>query len=85
MVGAVFRRRSAQVDQILVRDEGIQISSVAGQAARRAPALSIQDPIRVGLVTNVHRPGGNITGVSILINEMEPKRLELLGELRPQA
>jgi putative ABC transport system substrate-binding protein len=43
------------------------------------------DPIRVGLVTNLHRPGGNVTGVSMLINEMEPKRLELLSDLRPHA
>ena len=43
------------------------------------------DPIRIGLVTSLHRPGGNITGASTFIVEIEPKRLELLGELRPHA
>jgi len=40
------------------------------------------DPIRTGLVNNLHRPGGNITGVSTLLAETEAKRLELLQELR---
>jgi ABC-type uncharacterized transport system substrate-binding protein len=43
------------------------------------------DPIRSGLVTSLSRPGGNITGVSSFLVEMEPKRLELLRELRPHA
>ena len=43
------------------------------------------DPIKSGLVTNLHRPGGNITGVSLFIAELEPKRLELVRELRPHA
>jgi putative ABC transport system substrate-binding protein len=41
------------------------------------------DPIRIGLVTSLHRPGGNITGASTFIAEVEPKRLGLLRELRP--
>ena len=43
------------------------------------------DPIRSGLVTSLHGPGGNITGVSTLLVEMEAKRLGLLRELRPNA
>jgi putative ABC transport system substrate-binding protein len=43
------------------------------------------DPLRMGLVTSLHRPGGNITGVSTLLVEMEAKRLGLLRELRPRA
>ena len=43
------------------------------------------DPIRSGLVTSLHRPGGNITGVSTFLAEIEPKRLALLHELRPHA
>ena len=43
------------------------------------------DPVRSGLVTSLHRPGGNITGVSTFIVEMEAKRLGLLRELRPHA
>jgi len=43
------------------------------------------DPVRIGLVTNLNRPGGNITGSSNFIFELEPKRLGLLRDLRPHA
>src|ERR1700682_287773 len=43
------------------------------------------DPLTFGLVTSLSRPGGNLTGVSILDVEIGPKRLELLHELIPAA
>jgi putative ABC transport system substrate-binding protein len=43
------------------------------------------DPVEVGLVASMSRPGGNITGVSILDVELGPKRLQLLHELIPTA
>jgi putative ABC transport system substrate-binding protein len=43
------------------------------------------DPIAEGLVASLARPGGNLTGVSLMANEIAPKRLELLSELVPQA
>jgi putative ABC transport system substrate-binding protein len=43
------------------------------------------DPVAAGLVASLARPGGNLTGVSLLINELMPKRFELLCELVPQA
>jgi putative tryptophan/tyrosine transport system substrate-binding protein len=43
------------------------------------------DPVGSGLVASLARPGGNLTGLSILTIEMMPKRLELLSELVPQS
>jgi putative tryptophan/tyrosine transport system substrate-binding protein len=43
------------------------------------------DPVAGGLVFSMARPGGNLTGVSILTSELNPKRFELLAELVPKA
>ena len=43
------------------------------------------DPVATGLVASLARPGGNLTGVSFLDVELNPKRLELLSDLVPQA
>jgi len=41
------------------------------------------DPIETGLVASLNRPGGNITGISFLINTLGPKELETLHDLQP--
>src|SRR5713101_6468271 len=67
------------------------ISSPASRAAKAATSnIPIvfgigTDPIQVGLVTSINRPGGNITGVTGLNWELGPKRLGLLHELLPGA
>jgi putative tryptophan/tyrosine transport system substrate-binding protein len=59
---------------------------VAKQATRAIPivaAVFTEDPVATGLVDSLGRPGGNLTGISILAPEMSGKRLELLREIVP--
>jgi putative tryptophan/tyrosine transport system substrate-binding protein len=45
----------------------------------------VSDPVGIGLVESLARPGGNVTGFGNMTTELMPKRLELLSELVPQA
>ena len=79
----------------LVRRPVSLIAAVGGnasaQAARTATATIpivvtvASDPVTLGLVASLSRPGGNVTGVSLLIEALEAKKLELLRELVPGA
>jgi putative ABC transport system substrate-binding protein len=43
------------------------------------------DPVKIGLVESLNRPGGNVTGVSFLLNSLGSKELEILHQLQPKA
>jgi ABC-type uncharacterized transport system substrate-binding protein len=72
----------------LIAAPGGSFAALAARAATKdVPILFIAgpDPVDVGLVASVSRPGGNATGVSIESTPMLAKRLEILRELMPQS
>jgi putative tryptophan/tyrosine transport system substrate-binding protein len=78
----LVRRRPAAI----VASTGFA-ASVAKEATRDIPIIFINatDPVEFGLVASLNRPGGNLTGVTILGGEIAEKRLELLHKAVPDA
>ena len=74
------------VDVIVTRG-GTTATRAAKNATSTIPIVFEigSDPVADGLVTSLARPGGNLTGVSLLVVELISKRVELLQELVPQA
>jgi putative ABC transport system substrate-binding protein len=83
--------RAAEIAADFVRREAdviVALATPAAHAAKKATtsipiAMLVANPLATGLVSNLARPGGNLTGISTTATDLAGKRLELLRELRP--
>jgi putative ABC transport system substrate-binding protein len=85
-------RLPALVADLLRRPVVVIVADTPGTLAARAATTTVPivfvtggDPVRVGLVASLNRPGGNVTGVSFASVELAAKQLGLLREFRPGA
>jgi len=65
---------------------GTDVTKIVKSVTGTIPIVmaSSEDPVEIGLVTSLSRPGGNMTGVTFISSELAAKRLELLKEIVPQ-
>ena len=87
-----LERLPALVADLIGRQAAVIVGNHNAALAAKAAAIVVPivfvtgaDPVRDGFVASLNRPGGNITGVSFLANEIGTKRLDLLRQLVPNA
>lgn len=73
--------------RVIVAAGGHVSALAAHDVTKQIPIVftTVTDPVKDGLVVSLNRPGGNVTGTAGLTSELDPKRLEILLELKPDA
>jgi putative tryptophan/tyrosine transport system substrate-binding protein len=72
---------------LIVAVGGNPVAVAAKQATSTIPVVfgAGADPVKIGLVANLNRPEGNLTGMTLWANELDAKRLDLLHDMLPKA